>query len=150
MRMSQLLSLVAAMPFIASAADNGLVTIPSRYTVAETLDRLEAAAKSENFQILGRIDFQPLAVAAKGQIPPTQILFFGRGGVLPPLVPIAPTVALDLPLKALAWEDANGKVWLTYNTGEFLQTRHEIRTVDPDLFKRLTGVTGALARKATE
>jgi uncharacterized protein (DUF302 family) len=146
-----LIGVVLALGAIAAgAADNGVVTLPSKYSVAETIERLESAAKAENFQILGRVDFQPLAVAAKGEIRPTQLLFFGRGGILPPLIPVAPTAALDLPLKALAWQDAAGKVWLTFNTGEFLQARHDVKGVDPELFKRLTAATTSLARKATE
>ena len=130
-------------------ADNGLVTIPSKYPVAETIDRLEAAAKPEKFQIFARIDFQSLAAANGGNVRPNQLLLFGRGGVLPPLLPTVPVVAIDLPLKALAWEDANGKVWLTYNTGEYLKDRHSISGKD-DLLKLLTEVTQSFAQQATQ
>ena len=130
-------------------ADNGLVTVPSKYSVAETIDRFEAAAKAEKFQIFTRVDFQPLAAANGGNVRPNQLLIFGRGGVLPPLLPSTPVVAIDLPLKALAWEDANGKVWLTYNSGEYLKDRHAISGKD-DLLKRLTEVTQSLAKKAVE
>jgi uncharacterized protein (DUF302 family) len=130
-------------------ADNGLVTIPSNFSVAETIDRLEAAAKFEKFQIFARVDFQSLAAANGGSVRPNQLLVFGRGGVLPPLLPVAPVVAIDLPLKALAWEDASGKVWLTFNTGEYLKDRHSINGKD-DVFKLVTEVTQALAQKATQ
>jgi uncharacterized protein (DUF302 family) len=130
-------------------ADNGLVTVSSKYSVAETLDRFESAAKADKFQIFTRVDFQPLAAANGGNVRPNQLLIFGRGGVLPPLLPSMPIVAIDLPLKALAWEDANGKVWLTYNSGEYLRDRHAISGKD-DLLKRLTEVTQALAKKAVE
>lgn len=132
-----------------AVADDGLVTLASKYPVAETIDRFEAAAKAEKFQIFTRVDFQPLAAANGGNVRPNQLLIFGRGGVLPPLLPSTPVVAIDLPLKALAWEDANGKVWLSYNSGEYLKVRHAISGRD-DLLKRLTEVTHALARKATE
>lgn len=130
-------------------ADNGLVTVSSKYSVAETIDRLEAAAKADKFQIFARVDFQSLAATNGGNVRPSQLLIFGRGGVLPPLLPSTPLVAIDLPLKALAWEDANGKVWLTYNTGEYLKARHDITGKD-DLLKRLTEVTQSLAKKAVE
>lgn len=130
-------------------ADNGLVTVSSKYSVAETIDRLEAAAKAEKFQIFTRVDFQLLAAANGGNVRPNQLLIFGRGGVLPPLLPSTPVVAIDLPLKALAWEDANGKVWLTYNSGEYLKVRHSISGKD-DVLKRLTDVTQSLAKKAVE
>jgi len=130
-------------------ADTGLVTVSSKYSVAETIDRFEAAAKAEKFQIFARVDFQPLAAANGGNVRPNQLLIFGRGGVLPPLLPATPIVAIDLPLKALAWEDANGKVWLTYNSGEYLKDRHGISGKD-DVLKRVTEVTQSLAKKAIE
>ena len=77
-------------------ADNGLVTVSSKYSVAETIDRFEAAAKAEKFQIFTRVDFQPLAAANGGNVRPNQLLIFGRGGVLPPLLPSTPIVAIDL------------------------------------------------------
>lgn len=130
-------------------ADNGLVTVSSRYSVAETIDRFEAAAKADKFQIFTRVDFQPLAAANGGNVRPNQLLIFGRGGVLPTLLSSTPVVAIDLPLKALAWEDANGKVWLTYNSAEYLKNRHAISGRD-DLLKRLAEVTQSLATKAVE
>jgi uncharacterized protein (DUF302 family) len=134
---------------ITASADNGLVTVPSKFSVAETIDRFEAAAKAEKFQIFTRVDFQPLAAANGGNVRPNQLLIFGRGGVLPPLLPSTPMVAIDLPFKALAWEDANGRVWLTYNTGEYLKDRHAISGQD-DLLKRVTDLTQSLAKKAVE
>ncbi len=133
----------------ALAQNTGLVTLPSRHSVAETLNRFEAAAVAEKFQIFARVDFQPLAAANGGDIKPSQILIFGRGGILPPLLPQTPVAAIDLPLKALAWQDADGKVWLTYNTGEYLRDRHAISGKD-DLLKRLTDATQALAKKAVD
>ena len=131
------------------SADNGLVTLPSKYSVAETIDRFEAAAKAEKFQIFSRVDFQPLAAANGGNVRPNQLLIFGRGGVLPPLLPKVPVVAIDLPFKALSWEDANGKVWLTYNTGEYLRDRHAISGSD-ELLKRVTDIIQSLAKKAVD
>jgi uncharacterized protein (DUF302 family) len=147
-------TLLASFAFLFAAitsafADNGLVTVSSKYSVAETIDRFEAAAKAEKFQIFTRVDFQPLAAANGGNVRPNQLLIFGRGGVLPPLLPATPMVAIDLPLKALAWEDATGKVWLTYNSGEYLKDRHAISGKD-DLLKRLTEVTQSLAKRAVE
>lgn len=135
--------------FSAFAQGPGLVTIESKYPVGETIDRFEAAAKAEKFQIFARVDFQPLAAANGGNIPPNQLLIFGRGGVVPPLLSTTPVAAIDLPLKILAWQDSNGKVWLTYNTGEFLKDRHALSGKD-DLLKRLTEVTQSLAKKAVE
>ncbi len=149
--MKSLLLSLALMTAVSTSAiaDSGLVTVPSKYPVPETIDRFEAAAKAEKFQIFTRVDFQPLAAANGGNVRPNQLLIFGRGGILPPLLPSTPIVAIDLPLKALAWEDSNGNVWLTYNTGEYLKDRHSIGGKD-DLLKRLTEVTQALAKRAAE
>jgi uncharacterized protein (DUF302 family) len=90
-----------------------------------------------------------LAAANGGSVRPNQLLVFGRGGVLPSLLPSVPVVAIDLPLKALAWEDPSGKVWLTFNTGEYLRDRHSISGKD-DVLKRLTEATQSLAQKAAQ
>ena len=133
----------------ALAQPSGLVSIPSRYAVAETIDRFEAAARTEQFQVFARVDFKALAAANGADVRPSQLLIFGRGGILPPLLPLQPLVAIDLPLKALAWQDADGKVWLAYNTGEYLRERHGVAGQDT-LLKRLTEVTAALAKKAAD
>ncbi len=140
------LALAAALP---ARADDGLVTKASRHSVADTMDRLEALAKQEKYNVFARVDFQALAAANGGQVKPSQILLFGRGGALPPLLPVAPKVAVDMPLKVLAWEDEQGKVWVTYNTGEYLKQRHAIAGRD-DLLKRLTGAIDSLATRAAE
>lgn len=133
-----------------AVAQEGLVTKPSRYSVAETIDRFESAVKQAGgFQILARIDYQALAATQGGKIRPSQMLLFGRGGALPPLLPTKPLVAIDLPLKALAWEDESGKVSLAYITGDFLKARHAIEGKD-DLIKRLNDLTNSLANKALE
>ena len=132
-------------------ADSNLVKIPSRYSVVETMDRLEAAVKasSNDFQIFSRVNFQELAATRGDKIRPSQLLIFGRGGLLQPLLPEFPTSAIDLPLKVLAWEDDIGKIWIAYNTGELLRERHNIKGRD-EFLKRMTEVTASFAKKATE
>lgn len=132
-----------------AASEQGLVTRSSRYSVAETLDRFESIAKAEKVQIFARVDFQALAAANNGNVRPSQLLIFGRGGILPPLLPAAPMIAVDLPLKVLAWEDADGKVWVSYNASDYLKHRHAIAGKD-DVFKRLDAFMEALAGKALE
>ena len=136
----------------ASAAGDviGLITKPSRYSVAETIDRFEAAVKGvAGFQVIARIDFQTLAVTPGGKVRHNQLLIFDRGTILPPLLSDIPAIAIDLPLKALAWEDESGKVWLSNNTGEFLRERHGVKAKD-DMLKRLTDVTESFASKVLE
>jgi uncharacterized protein (DUF302 family) len=131
--------------------DSNLVKIPSRYSVIETMDRLEAAVKasSNDFQIFSRVNFQELAATRGDKIRPGQLLIFGRGGLLQPLLPEFPTSAIDLPLKVLVWEDDVGKIWVAYNTGELLRERHNIKGRD-EFLKRMTEVTASFAKKASE
>ena len=136
---------------VTAVANDGMVTVPSKYSVAETIDRLDATIRAAQppVSVFARVDLQAAAASQGGKVRPSQILMFGRGGVPAALLPQYPRLAMDLPLKALAWEDEQGKVWLTYNTGEFLGQRHGVAGRE-DLFKRVTDFTADLARKATE
>ena len=78
-----------------------------------------------------------------------QLLLFGRGRALQPLLSVAPTLAIDLPLKALVWEDGSGKVWISYNTAEFLIDRHAAQEIDKVL-KQITDRTASFVKKAIE
>jgi uncharacterized protein (DUF302 family) len=125
-------------------AANGLVIRQSRYPVGETIDRLEEAARAGKFQVFARVDFQALAAANGGKVKPNQILIFGRGGILPPLLPAAPTVAIDLPFKFLAWEDGDGKSWLAYNSAAYMKDRHALAGHDEQM-KRIDALMAKLA-----
>lgn len=107
-------------------AENGIVSTASNHSVPETLDRLESIAKGKGITIFARIDFSGDAARNGLEMRPTQLLIFGnpKGGT--PLMVAAPSAALDLPLKALAWEDASGKVWVSYNAPEYIGARHGV------------------------
>ncbi len=107
--------------------DRGIVTKPSKYSVGETIDRVEVAAKGIGAHIFNRIDYQEMSKKVKVDIRPNQLLIFGRGAGGPFIVAEAPLAALDLPFKALAWEDKQGKVWLTYITGDYIDQRYSIK-----------------------
>ena len=126
--------------------DNGLIRIPSRYSVPDTLQRLETLLESKGLKIFARIDHSGEAAKVGLEMHPTQVLLFGspKGGT--PVMLAAPSVAIDLPLKALVAEDDQGKVSVTYNDPEYLQKRHGI---PPDLVKNLAGA-GTLLQKAVE
>ncbi len=94
---------------------NGIISQPSPYSVTETLDRLAAILQAKGITIFARIDQQTEAEKVGLNLCPTQLLLFGNPQVGTPLMVEAPTIALDLPLKALAWEAVDGKVWLSYN-----------------------------------
>jgi uncharacterized protein (DUF302 family) len=106
--------------------DPGIANLPSPYTVAETLDRVEAAARAKGMLIFLRLDQRLEAEKVGLSLRPTQLLLFGnpKAGTL--LMNASDSIALDLPLKALAWEDAQGKVWLSYTRPEVLQKRHNL------------------------
>jgi uncharacterized protein (DUF302 family) len=108
------------------AAENGIATIASNYSVSETLDRLESIAKSKGVTIFARIDFSGDAARSGLEMRPTQLLIFGSPKAGTPVMVTSPSAALDLPLKALAWEDASGKVWVSYNTPEYIGARHGV------------------------
>jgi uncharacterized protein (DUF302 family) len=128
------------------AAENGMIHLTSPYSVPETLRRLESLLQARGLAIFARIDHSGEAEKAGLKMRPTQLLIFGSPKQGTPLMVASPTLAIDLPLKALAWEDASGKVWLSYNTPEYLKQRHNI----PDeLLKNISGV-GALLQKALE
>ncbi|HEY1800496.1 MAG TPA: DUF302 domain-containing protein [Terriglobales bacterium] len=131
-----------------AAADlnNGMIHLSSRYSVAETVQRLESLLKTQGIKIFCVIDHSGEAERAGMKMRPTQVIIFGnpKGGT--PLMLASPSAAIDLPLKALIWEDDDNKVWLSYNTPEYLQQRHKI---PDDLLKNIAGI-GALLQKAAE
>ena len=126
--------------------DRGIVDIPSRYSVPETLARLQSILKEKGVTVFALIDHSGEAANAGLEMLPTQLLIFGSPKAGTPLMVAAPSVAIDLPLKALAWQDAQGKVWLSYNAPEYLQQRHGIPA---DLLKNIAGPAG-LMQKAVE
>jgi len=125
---------------------SGIVDIPSRYSVPETLARLQSILKEKGVTVFALIDHSGEATKVGLEMRPTQLLIFGSPKAGTPLMVAAPSVAIDLPLKALAWQDTEGKVWLSYNAPEYLQQRHGI---PPDLLKNIAG-PAALLQKAVE
>jgi uncharacterized protein (DUF302 family) len=104
--------------------EKGMVHRSSPYCVDETLERLGAVLQSLGIPVLARIDHSGGAAALGLEMKPTKLLIFGNAKAGTPLMLAAPTVALDLPLKTLVWEDGEGKVWVSYNTPQYLQERH--------------------------
>ena len=113
-----------ASPGTVVAKDGGIVSIPSRHSVDETVDRLKNILQSKQITLFALIDHSGEAAKVGLKMPPTKLVIFGspKGGT--PLMLAAPSVALDLPLKILVSEDAQGTVWLSYNSAEYLRERH--------------------------
>jgi uncharacterized protein (DUF302 family) len=103
---------------------NGIIDLSCKQSVAETADRLETLLKSKGMKVFARIDQAAEAKAVGLDMRPMVLFIFGNAQAGTPLMVQHPSLAMDLPLKALIWEAADGKVWLSYNTPEFLQQRH--------------------------
>ena len=120
-----------------SDSETGLVHLRSKRSVAETMAALEASVRSHGVNIVARIDHSGDASRAHLTMPPSELLIFGNPAAGTPLMVASPTVAIDLPLKALVWEDADGAVWLSYNSPGYLGTRHQL----PDeLLQNIAGI----------
>lgn len=152
MRIWQLLTLLIGLALPVSAASqpvdkkNGIIDVPSKHSVDETVERLKNILQSKGITLFALIDHSGEAEKVGLKMRPTKLLIFGspKGGT--PLMLAAPSTAIDLPLKILIWEDSEGKVWLSYNSSEYLQQRHGF---PPDLVKNIA-VVPILAAKAAE
>jgi uncharacterized protein (DUF302 family) len=116
---------------------NGLITHPSPYSVAGTIDRLEAILRAKDITVFARVDHSGEAAKVGLTMPPTQLLVFGnpKGGT--PIMLAAPLAAIDLPLKALAWQDTSGKVWISINDTRYLQSRYDL---SDEVLKPIAGI----------
>ncbi len=109
--------------------DNGIINRPSKYSVKETIDRLEAVLKSKGIMIFARIDQRAAAETVGLIMQPTELLMFGDPKAGTPLMNSYPSLAMDLPLKAVAWESKDRRVFLIYNSPEYLKQRHGLAGV---------------------
>ena len=129
------------------AAGSGVVRIDSHHAVAQTAERLEALLKERGIQIFAHLDFAADAARAGLTMRPEQMLIFGSPKAGTPLMQAEPVVGLDLPLKALIWEDANGHVTIAYNDPQYILRRHGL----PATFSaNISGVIPLLQRAAQE
>lgn len=120
-----------------SMPDNGMAHQSSPYSFAETIKRLESLLQAQGLTLFCPIEHSGEAEKAGLKMLATQVIIFGspKGGT--PLMIASPTVAIDLPLKALIWEDAEGKIWVPYNRPEYVQQRHNIPGA---LLKNIAGI----------
>jgi len=120
------------------ASGKGVVSKLSAHTVEETIDRLEAVLREKNIHVFARIDQRAEAAKAGLTMPAMELLIFGNPKSGTPLMIAEPTLGIDLPLKAMAWEDREGKVWLSYNAPEYLEERYGME------LKALGGIGGLI------
>jgi uncharacterized protein (DUF302 family) len=117
-------SILLASEALPMQKDEGIVKIPSHHSVDETVDKLKTILKTKGVTLFALVDHSGEAEKVGLKMPPTKLLIFGnpKGGT--PLMLAAPSTAIDLPLKILVAEDAQGKVWISYNSPEYLKERH--------------------------
>jgi uncharacterized protein (DUF302 family) len=131
---------------MATATNNGIVNKPSKHSVEQTVEALQKILKSKGVAVLALIDHSGEAEKVGLKMRPTKLLIFGNPKAGTPLMLASPSSAIDLPLKILVWEDAQGKVWASYNSPEYLRERHGL---PQELMQNIAVVEG-LATKAGE
>jgi len=124
----------------------GLVDLPSKHSVDETVEKLKGILQSKGVTLFALIDHSGEAAKAGLKMRPTKLLIFGNPKAGTPVMLAAPSSAIDLPLKILIWEDAQGKVWVAYNSPAYLQERHDF---PPELVQNIA-VVEALAKAAAD
>ena len=125
-------------------SDRGIITQPSQHSVDRTVERLTVQLQAKGVTLFALVDHSGEAAKVGMKLPPTKLVIFGNPKAGTPLMLAAPSVAIDLPLKILVCEDAQGKVWLSYNSPAYLQQRHGL----PKALLPNIAVVEALARAA--
>jgi len=129
-----------------TASDRGIVNVPVQHSVDETVTRVRGILEAKGVTLFALVDHSGEAAKAGMAMPPTKLLIFGSPKAGTPVMLAAPSIAIDLPLKILVWQDPAGKVWISYNSVEYLRERHN---VPANLLQDLSAVE-AIAAKAAE
>jgi uncharacterized protein (DUF302 family) len=135
--------MLASLVATAAAADaDGLVVKAAKFPVAETVERLDKVLKGAGMTVFATIDHASAAEKSGLRMPPATLIVFGnpKGGT--PMMLNAPTIAIDLPMKILVWEDSTGKSWVSYNSATYVAGRHKLRGME----KQMEGLDGALSK----
>ena len=148
-RVISILVLLTLFPAISVAtADKGLITKKSQYSVKVTLDRLENLLRKKGITIVTRWSHDAGAKKVGINLRPTELLIFGNPKLGSHFFTSEQTAGIDLPMKALAWKDNKGQVWLTYNDPQYIADRHSIDN-RPAIVKKMTGALNNLTNAAT-
>jgi uncharacterized protein (DUF302 family) len=130
-------------------ATDGLITIKSSFGPEDTMKRLEAEVKAKGLTVFAHVDHAAGAAAVGMNLRPTDLIIFGNAKGGTPLMQQVQTVGIDLPLKALVWQDEAGMTWLSYNDPAYLAGRHGAGELAKAVVAALTGALHAIATKAT-
>jgi uncharacterized protein (DUF302 family) len=133
-------------PVTTTVPNRGIIDKPSNHSVDETIERLKQILQTKGVTLFALIDHSGEAAKVGLKMPPTKLLIFGSPKAGTPIMLAAPSIAIDLPLKILIWEDEQGKIWTSYNKAEYLQERHGV----PKEMVQNLAVVEALATKASE
>lgn len=128
---------------------SNVVTLKSIHNVSTTADKLESILSSKGMTVFARIDHAVGAAKVDMQLNPTQLVIFGNPKVGTPLMQCSQNIAIDLPQKALIWEDQAGDVWLSYNAPQYLRDRHDVEGCD-EVFERVAKALSNFASAATK
>ena len=131
---------------MASTTENGIINRPSNHSVDETVEKLEGILQAKGVTLFALVDHSGEAEKVGMKMRPTKLLIFGSPKAGTPLMLAAPSIAIDLPLKILVWEDGQGKVWVSHNSPAYLQQRHGL----PQELLQNIAVVGALAATAAQ
>ena len=143
-----LLSVLLAFSAAQAGSDNGLVTKKSKYSADETIDRLEKALKEKGINVFARVSHKKNAEGVELSLRPTELLIFGNPKLGTHFFTSNQTAGIDLPMKALAWEDEKGQVWFTYNDPKYIAKRHGIKDRD-DIAAKMSKALDNFSKAAT-
>jgi len=129
-------------------APDGLITLSSRHDAKETMDRLAASVARHGMAVFARIDHASGAATIGMSLRPTEVLIFGSPKAGTPLMQAAQSIGIDLPLKALVWQDENGKTWIGYNDPKWLAARHGLDQGHETLLGAMTAALETVAKEA--
>jgi uncharacterized protein (DUF302 family) len=130
-------------------AAEGLTTLPSNFGPKETVERLAAEIKARDMTMFARIDHQAAAAAVGLTLQPTEVVIFGNAKGGTPLMQAGQTAGIDLPLKALVWQEASGKTWLSYNDPRWIARRHGLGREAQKTVTAMAALLDAVAKTAT-
>ena len=148
MKKSILIALSILLIAISVEAADGVINVPSTFNVEETADRMERILKEKGMTIFNRIKHSESAGKVGIEMRDTELIIFGNPKVGSPLMKCQQSVAIDLPQKALIWEDDKAKVWITYNNPRYLEKRHNITGCE-EVISKIGKVLAGIAKSAS-
>jgi uncharacterized protein (DUF302 family) len=130
--------------------NSGIVRVKSAFSVEETSQRFESIAQQQGLKIVAKVDHSAGAKSVNQELRPTQLIIFGNPMAGTTLMQCNQTAGIDLPQKALIWQDEKGQVWFGYNSPKYLMARHQLKGCGEEAIQRINNNLSMLAQKATQ